>query len=93
MALNFEWNEEKARANLKKHSVSFEEAMTVFDDPFSITIDDTLHSTEEERFLIIGYSQVQRLLVVVHTERRDNIRLISARIATRSERRIYERGI
>ena len=94
MALKFEWDKEKARANLKKHSISFEEALTVFDDPFSLTIDDPLHSTGEDRFLTIGYSQVERLLVVVYTERGiDNIRIISARIATKRERRIYEQGI
>lgn len=94
MALKFEWDEEKARANLTKHGISFEEAVTVFDDPFSLTIDDPLHSIQEDRFFTIGYSQVQRLIIVVHTERGiDNIRIISARIATKRERRIYEQDI
>ncbi|MCL1473085.1 BrnT family toxin [Argonema antarcticum] len=92
MTLNFEWNEEKARANVKKHSISFVEAATVFSDPFSVIIDDPLHSTEEYRFIAIGYSDRQRLLVVVYTEREDNIRIISARVATSRERRTYEQG-
>ncbi len=90
MKSGFEWDEEKARQNLQKHRVSFEEATTVFSDPFSLTIDDPLHSTKEERFVILGYSEVQRLLVVVHTDRGDNIRIISARPATQHERQLYE---
>jgi uncharacterized protein len=94
MADNFEWDEEKAIKNFSKHGVSFDEASTVFADPFCVTLDDTLHSTEEYRFLAIGYSIVQRLLLVVYTERGYyNIRIISARIATRGEKRIYEQGI
>ncbi|MCL1468095.1 BrnT family toxin [Argonema galeatum] len=93
MTLNFEWDEQKAEANIKKHGVSFEEAETVFDEPFSITLDDLLHPYEEDRFLTIGYSEEQRLLVVVHRDRGDNIRIISARPVTNSERRIYERII
>lgn len=87
---SFEWDEDKAKRNLNKHKVSFFEAVTVFDDPFSLTIDDPLHSLDEERFIIIGYSEQQRLLTVVHTERGDNIRIISARLATRGERQFYE---
>ena len=93
MALNFEWDEEKAKANLKKHSVTFLEAATVFSDPFSLTRDDPLHSIDEDRFVILGYSDRQRLLVVVYTDRGDNVRIISARTATASERRVYEEGI
>ena len=63
MKSGFEWDEEKARQNLQKHRVSFEEATTVFSDPFSVTIDDPLHSTKKERFVILGYSEVQRLSV------------------------------
>ena len=90
MPLNFEWDENKARTNLVKHGVSFVEAATVFGDPLSLTIPDPAHSQREDRFSILGYSHQQRLLVVVHTDRGDNIRLISARRASRSERKNYE---
>lgn len=86
----FEWNPEKADANLKKHGVAFEEAESVFSDSLSLTIPDPLHSVEEHRFIITGFSDKQRLLVVVHTDRDDKIRIISARLATPSERRKYE---
>lgn len=92
MKAGFEWDEQKAQQNLKKHGVSFEEAATIFDDPFSLTIDDPLHSTDEERCVTLGYSEPQRLLIVVHTDRRDNIRIISARAATRRERETYEQN-
>lgn len=92
MGLIFEWDGKKAKQNLKKHGVSFEEAATVFGDPLSLTIEDPLHSTEEERFVTIGESIRRRVLVVVHTERRDHIRIISVRVATRRERRAYEEG-
>lgn len=87
----FEWNPEKAEANLKKHGVSFEEAITVFLDLLSLTVADPLHSTEENRFVINGFSERERQLVVVHTDRGDKIRIISARLATPNERRKYER--
>ncbi len=90
MPLSFEWDEQKARTNLAKHGVSFEEASTVFGDPLSLTIPDPAHSQTEDRYIILGHSHRQRLLVVVHTERDDNIRLISARPATRRERKSYE---
>lgn len=86
----FEWNPKKAIANLNKHGVSFEEAATVFLDPLSLTIPDPLHSTEENRFIITGLSEHRRQLVVAHTDRGDKIRIISARLATPSERRKYE---
>jgi uncharacterized protein len=86
----FEWNLEKADANLRKHGVSFEEAESVFSDPLSLTIPDPLHSDEENRFIITGNSNKQQLLVVVHTDRDDKIRIISARLATPGERRKYE---
>lgn len=86
----FQWNTEKAEANLKKHGVSFEEATTVFLDPLSLTIHDPLHSDEEDRFIITGFSDEQRQLVIVHTDRDDKIRIISARLATPGERRKYE---
>ena len=92
MALIFEWDNRKVRQNLRKHSVSFEEAATVFGDPLSLTIIDPSHSDHEERFVIIGESIQRRLLVVVHTERGNNIRIISARVATPRERRAYEEG-
>jgi len=90
--LTFEWDEEKARENLRKHKVSFEEAKTVLMDPWSITIPDPDHSIDEERFLDVGTSLKGRLLVVAYTERGANIRLISCRKATSSERRRYEEG-
>ena len=90
MELNFEWNEAKAQINLKKHKVTFEEAKTVFNDPFAITISDPLHSVAENRFIDIGYSIKGRYIVVVYTERRGSIRIISCRKATKEERNLYE---
>ncbi len=88
--MEFQWNNRKAKENMQKHNVSFEEASTVFSDFLSLTIPDPLHSEKEERLVIIGYSDKQRLLVVVHTERDDIIRIISARKATPYERKTYE---
>ena len=88
--LRFEWDDAKSRGNQDKHGVSFAEAATVFSDPLSVVIPDPLHSEDEERFVLLGQSQRQRLLVVVHTEREGVIRLISARLATAKERRDYE---
>lgn len=93
MTAGFEWNEEKAQSNRKKHGVSFEEAATVFDDPQCLMLDDPNHSIDEFRFLVLGYSIAQRLLVVAHTDRNQIIRIISARPATSSEKRMYERGL
>ena len=90
MALSFEWDENKARSNLAKHGVSFEEATTVFGDPLSLTIPDPAHSQAEDRFIVLGYSHQRKLLVVVHTERGDSIRIISARRASRRERKNHE---
>ena len=90
MPLSFEWDERKAKANLAKHGVSFEEAATVFGDPLSLTIPDPAHSQAEDRSIVLGQSHQRKLLVVVHTERGDNIRIISARRASRRERRSYE---
>ena len=90
--MGFQWNSEKAISNERKHGVSFEEAVTVFADPLAITIDDPDHSMGELRFLTIGQSIMYRLLVVSHTERENQVRLISARTATRQERRSYESG-
>jgi len=92
MSVTFEWDPKKARQNLKNHGVSFEEATTVFSDTLSRTILDPLHSQYEERFVLIGESAGRRLLVVVHTDRGDRIRIISARIATLHERKKYEEG-
>ena len=90
MELTFEWDEEKDRSNRKKHGVSFDEAKTVFNDPFSITIADEQHSDDEARFIDIGLSSRGRLIVVSYTERGPNIRIISGRKATKVERRVYE---
>jgi uncharacterized DUF497 family protein len=90
--MKFIWDEDKAQSDLSKHGVSFEEAATVFADFLSATIPDPLHSDEEERFIIVGMSARQRLLVVVHAEQDDTIRLISARPATTRERKQYEQG-
>jgi len=86
----FEWDPAKARQNLTKHGVSFEEAQSVFFDPSSVTIADPDHSIREPRFVINGYSIRQRQLVVVHTDRDGRIRIISARPANRLERKLYE---
>ena len=90
MALRFTWDARKAAANLRKHGVEFSEATTAFDDPLSITIPDPSHSLGEQRFLLIGLTQRGRLVVVAHAERGSDIRIISARAATRSERQAYE---
>ena len=91
--LIFEWDPKKAKTNLKKHGVSFEEASTAFKDPLSLTIDDPLHSSDEQRLILIGMSYNNRMLVIVHTERRDNIRIISAKKATKKERNYYETNV
>jgi hypothetical protein len=87
-----EWDEDKNRANKKTHRVSFEEAATVFGDPFELTIDDSDHSLSEYRFITIGESSEGRLLVVSYTEQGGKIRLISARKRTQREHRDYEEG-
>lgn len=91
----FEWDEEKAKTNLNKHKVSFEESETVFDDQFLITFSDENHSIDEERFISIGHSNINRILLVVHTENSEKaeeiiVRIISCRKATALEREIYE---
>jgi len=88
--MRFEWNREKADDNLRKHRVSFEEALTVFYDPMATTFPDPDHSIGELRLITYGYSSRERLLVVAHTERGDAVRIISARIATTREKRRYE---
>lgn len=84
------WDSDKAAANLRKHGIDFHEAATAFGDPLSITISDPGHAVGEERWLLVGQSLAGHLLVVAHTERRDEIRIISARPATRRERQTYE---
>ena len=88
--LSFEWDTKKAHSNEKKHGITFDEASTVFADPLSLTIDDPLHSEIEDRFIIIGVSYKNRVLIVNHTERGGKIRIISARKATKKERFYYE---
>ncbi len=90
MGLRFEWDEEKAKRNLAKHGVSFEEAATVFGDALSLTIPDPVHSTVEQRWITMGLTHRRQWVVVVHTNRGSTIRLISARKATRREKRAYE---
>jgi uncharacterized DUF497 family protein len=90
MALTFEWDQKKAKQNSRKHGVTFEEATTVFGDPLSLTIYDPVHSYQEERFVTIGKALNGKLLVVVHTDLDDNIRIISSRPATSLEKRRYE---
>jgi len=90
VAVRFVWDARKAVHNQRKHGVSFEEAVSTFRDSLSITIPDPDHSMDEERLLLLGLSDRGKLLVTAHTERGEEIRLISARSATRRERRIYE---
>lgn len=88
--MNFEWDPRKAAQNLRKHRVSLHEAATVFGDPLAITYHDPDHSISEQRFITIGVSSADRFLLVVHTDRGENIRIIGARKATVRERRHYE---
>ena len=90
--MEFEWDSDKAGRNLAKHGVAFPEAATVFGDPLAVTFFDPGHSDDEDRYLTFGYSTDGRLLVVSHTDRGDRNRIISARVATRRERKIYEEG-
>jgi uncharacterized DUF497 family protein len=90
MLMKFEWDEEKAKANVSKHGVSFDEAKTVFDDLLYVDFFDPDHSDDEERYIIVGHSERNRLLVVSYTERGRRTRLISAREATRQEQDAYE---
>lgn len=88
--MKFEWDKNKAKANLRKHRVSFEEAETVFEDDFTVTINDDEHSFDEKRFATIGQSVAGRLLIVSHTFDGEKIRIISARKPTKVERKDYE---
>ena len=88
--MDFEWNPQKEKLNLAKHNVSFDEASTVFNDPLSRTFDDPDHSLDERRFIIVGYSDKNRLLFVCHTDSDKIVRLISAREVTPNERKQHE---
>ena len=90
MALSFEWDPRKAASNLAKHAVSFEEAATVFGDPLGRISSDPRHSTDEERFVILGGSRLRRVLIVMFVDRGEAVRIVSARRATPRERRNYE---
>ncbi|MEA5616643.1 BrnT family toxin [Cronbergia sp. UHCC 0137] len=93
MKLEFEWDDNKAQINFDKHKVNFEEAKTVFDDPFALIFDDLAHSFGEQREIIIGYSNRNRLLVVCFTEREKGlIRIFSSRLTTKKERQDYEQN-
>ncbi len=91
--LQFEWDPEKAKTNIDIHGISFDEASTAFKDTLAFTIFDPLHSGDEDRFIHIGMSFRNRLLVIVHTERADKIRIISARKAVKRERKDYEKNV
>lgn len=90
--MQFERDRKKADANLKKHHISFHEAASIFGDPLAITFDDPDHSVDESRFITLGLSRFNRLLVVSHTDRKVKLRIISARRMTKRERKIYEQG-
>jgi len=90
--MQFAWDPKKATSNLRDHKVTFEEASSIFGDSLAVTFDDPDHSEGERRLLTFGLSERGRLLVVSHTERRGVVRIVSARRATRAERRIYEEG-
>ena len=90
MPVRFVWDAAKASANRRKHGIDFVEATTAFDDPLSITVPDPVHSVGEERLLLVGGTALGRLVVVAHTDEGAQIRIISARAATRRERKTYE---
>jgi uncharacterized DUF497 family protein len=90
--MKFEWDPRKARLNLRKHGVSFEEATTALRDPLSVTAEDPDHSSNEHRFVTFGVSSKGRLLKISHTELGESIKIISARRMTKEERKIYEEG-
>lgn len=88
--VKFEWDPQKAKNNVEKHGISFAEATTAFGDALAITFDDPDHSREELRFLTFGLTKTRRYIVVAHTDRRESIRIIGARLMTPKERRMYE---
>ena len=88
--MQFDWDPDKAKGSLRKHRVSFDEAVTVFYDPLAATFDDPHHSVDEHRFITVGYSSRGRLFVVAHVDRGESVRIISARLATVQERKRHE---
>ena len=90
MGINFEWDNKKAKSNFIKHGISFEEASTAFGDNLSITIEDPLHNDNENRLVLIGKTINNKTLVVIHLEKTNSIRIISARKATKQEYKFYE---
>ena len=90
--MEFEWDPKKAEANKRKHGIKFHEAATVFGDPLAITFADPDHSLEEDRYLTIGMTRFNQMIVVSHASRGEKFRIISARLMTRQERKIYEEG-
>ncbi|MFN8484801.1 MAG: BrnT family toxin [Anaerolineae bacterium] len=90
--MDFEWDDRKAAHNVAKHGVAFTDAITAFADPLAITYPDPDHSNEEDRFITIGRSAAERLLIISHADRGEVTRIISAREVTRKERRLYESG-
>ena len=90
--MKFDWDVNKAKANVKKHKIPFTEAQTVFDDDFTVTVFDEKHSIEEKRFITIGRSASGRLIIICHTFKENKIRIISARKPTKAEREDYENG-
>jgi len=90
--MRFEWDSKKAASNEQKHGVTFQEAATIFGDPLSLTFEDPDHSIGEQRYITFGLSLYERLIVVLHTDRRESIRIFSARTMTRREKKIYEEG-
>ena len=90
--MEFEWDEDKASTNERKHGVTFAEAMTVFGDSLALTGYDPTHSDDEDRYITMGTSAMGRLLIVSHTDRAEKVRIISARVASRRERKDYEDG-
>ena len=90
--MHFEWDRTKAERNVKRHRVSFDEAVTAFGDPLSVLLQDPDHSIGEERYLVLGLSSAGRLLVVAFVERPPRTRIISARLATKRERQDHEEG-
>jgi len=88
--LNFEWDKAKANSNISKHNITFEEASTVFNDILSTTFPDPHHSLNENRYIILGITILSKLLVISHTYRDGNVRIISARSATKKEKKFYE---
>ena len=88
--MTFEWDPRKEALNLRKHGVSFHEAATIFGDPLALTFSDPDHSVNEQRFITVGLSNMDRLLITAHADRGDNIRIISARKTTQRERQQYE---